>query len=216
MALPPSPPAPPVLGSAYRVVVTVLADGQLCMCSFDYSNTLGPINVPLDMAAFLGNWYTSCSGNLQACLPTSTTIQSVVAICLTDNSIANQFLTPNDPGSVAGNHLPLEMAAVNRRFSNFLKGKHSRGRYSMPAVPVSFTTPATSANNLNSAGLAAYALLNASVFGPFAGVSTLSQYTIMTRPPKGTPNYSRGVLVDENATDVLLGTVRRRKPGRGI
>lgn len=131
------------------------------------------------------------------------------------------FQAPAAPtvGTVAGHALPAEVTAVLEKFTS-LKGQHGRGRMEMPAVPISFTTPATNPNVLNAAGLVAYQNPGTLLTTPVAsGGVNYSPCLIARANPDADPIIlanNLAILVNDYDVRENLGTQRRRYPGRGI
>ena len=151
------------------------------------------------------------------CLTAQTNLYDVSVSCLTQSSVLGANIDlGNNPGTVTGSSLPLEVAAVCARQS-LLKGQHGRGRFSMPAVPVQFTTPSSNPNVLNAVGIVAYQVVCTSLNLPLTGgiIGTVKP-VIFTVPNPLDPVNVRAALVQFQYPKNYLGTVRRRKPFRGI
>jgi hypothetical protein len=107
------------------------------------------------------------------------------------------------------------MAAVFQK-KTALKGQHGRGRTSMPAIPNTFTTPATDPNIINATGLTAYLALANQLITPVAAGGNTWSLIVSTAPIPPVTLTTRGSIVTLITIDPTLGTIKRRKPGRGI
>jgi hypothetical protein len=212
-----NPLPPPYTGQPIRIVLQTRTSGQVCQNVFDYVSP-----TPLTLTAgrlltFAANWNSAMGAALQGILTADTVFLDTLAedinpgIVPTQSSAGLTGLTP----TVAGHSLPIEMGATMSKKSA-LKGQHGRGRITLPAVPISFTTPATDPNNLNGTGLTAYGVLEALLEGVISdGVVNYSP-VITVRPvaPATIPSHGAPIILFK--TQLLMGTARRRKEGRGI
>jgi hypothetical protein len=117
-------------------------------------------------------------------------------------------------GTVGATHIPMEMAAVVSKYT-LTKGQHGRGRNYWPCVPTSFVTPASNANSLNATAIAAYQTLanQTDAVGIADGAAEMF-LAVYQRPAKGFP-ATQAQAVENIIIRPVLGTVRRRRPGRG-
>jgi hypothetical protein len=208
-------PAPSITGNVARIVVVTSTQSQICNNTFDYMLP-GFTAGAGDMLNLITAWRTACKTFLLACLSPLTTY--LYTLC---QDLANgTFVTAqyNEAGGVVGTagatNLPLEMAAVIERYS-LLKGQHGRGHISLPAVPNTFTTPASDPNIINATGVTAYSALYAALLLQLTTTGGVWSPAIITRPVPPAVLPSKGVLVAGWTLRTLLGTVRRRKEGRG-
>lgn len=212
----PAPLNPPIAGSTLaRIVVECLCDHQRCMYSIDYLSNTVVVGKFVEVSNFEAQWEANLLAKLRACLAADCTLTSISAIAISDNSVQPVVSPQGLAGTVAGNHLPIEMAITIAKQSS-IRGRSGRGWLQLPGIPISFTTPATDPNILNATGLAAtntlcVELLHAVVSGAYTWTPVVS-----SRPPKGFPNYTRAAPLNGIVPRLLLGTVRRRKEGRGI
>jgi len=161
---------------------------------------------------------TTCRIAITGVLDSSCTYASVKVQCLNVPSrISYTFYTNGGvprPGVIGSTHLPKEMSAIISKYTS-TKGQHGRGRNYWPAIPVSFTTPATNPNNLNATGLAAYTTLwenfNSVDIVDGAVIMYVSVYTHV----KGNSPVTLAQNVATWVVQPILGTTRRRRPGRG-
>lgn len=122
-------------------------------------------------------------------------------------------------GVIGATHIPKEMAAVISKVTA-VKGQHGRGRNYYPAVPVSFVTPANNPNNLNLAAITAYNAVDTAWFaGTIVDAGTTMEPCVFTTPKTipgfAPPPVQQVALVTSFIVRAILGTVRRRRPGRG-
>jgi len=213
----PSPPAQPTTLSVGRFTVETVTDSVHCQNVFDFVST---INAPISQGDLLGaitqfraNFLVAFKGVVSPKTSFFSWSAAEIHYGVTPTQIILDVATTVGTAGATSN--PLEMAATIVKTST-LKGKHGRGRISMPAVPDTFITPATSPNQLNATGLAAYNALASALLAGFVGGSTTWTPCITTRPTPPATLVSNLVTVTGMATKALLGTARRRKPGRGI
>lgn len=217
MSSAPNPTGTPITGPVVKITLEVLCQSVRCQTSWHYVCQGAPVPPATDLTALLGAWNTIAQADLVACLPASATLVSLTAaevwFGLTPTVV--QAYAPATVGSVAGSNLPLEMGVVLEKVTA-LKGKHGRGRFFLPAVPISFTTPATDPNLLNAAAIAAYDLFRIDMkLSLAAGAHTYVPWVVASPiPPANNP--ATGSPVTNVLLRTLLATVRRRKPGRGI
>lgn len=213
-----NPDAPTVVPPQLKLVIDTKTQGQISQTVLSYNGALIPTYPTLtNLIDFITAWQAANETLYAACLSPDSTIErySCAEVGQGTCPTAVVILAPAVAGTAGAHNLPLEMAAVQDLRSS-LKGQHGRGRISMPAVPDTFTTPATSPNVLNATGHAAYSDLLASLL---LGVTTSMgawPWTIHTRPTPPATLVTRAVNVVSATTNDLLGTMRRRRPGRGI
>jgi hypothetical protein len=215
MPLPPSPPAPVITGPVLRATMFGRCNGQICENTHDYMARTMPLVTSTSMAAFAAGWTTTIEAAYQTVVPASDYLLLTTVACISLNTLVTITTAVNLAGLVAGNSLPIEMAAVVSRYSA-LKGKHGRGRFFAFGVPILFTTPASDPNLLNGAGIANYQGLGTSLLGPFVLGGVTWDPVISTRPVTPLVVVSRAAVVTSYFPQPLLGTVRRRREGRGI
>lgn len=213
-----NPPLPLSLSSMVRITVVVKTQGNLQLTAFDYicTNTINPSLA--DIQALRAAWQTASQTALLACLsPLSTIVQYITSELFYGTTPTDDLILGSPPVGTAGAfNLPLESSAVLTKLTA-VKGQHGRGRLKMPAVPETFTTPATDPNVLNSTGVAAYNQLVSTVQGGLTTGFGSWTWALFQRPPKGgTTLYSRAAAVETSNTELILGSQRSRKPGKGI
>ena len=208
--LSPMPPAP--TADIYRVRVQGEVEGALTLNVFHYRiNKTGatPTHAEFDslMSAleqpggFLDLLYPALhqAWTHELCLIDAPTYPSLAT---------NTYTMVAKGGTAAGIRLANQSAVVIQKRTNW-RGKHGRGRVSLPAVPQSFVT-GTSLTNLAAHNNFASAMMTIQSDGTNAftpGVlATLVQAGVLTH---GWNDLAQTLV------DVTLGTVRRRKPGVG-
>jgi hypothetical protein len=208
-------PSLPAVGSTQGVVVYKVVgsiESQLTINTFFY---LGPVNNPT--AAQLTALLTSISGvifnNYKACLSAdwSLTRETLDVVHRTDiNGVQSVANVPSVGGRPAL-HEPTEIAAVILRKSAF-KGQHGRGRLSLPAISTSDVGASSiigTALPTALAGLRGQMLLSASD-GVNSWVPCIAQRTNVS------PHFIvAAAQITSTSQNLLLGTIRRRKIGRG-
>jgi len=207
-----------LIAPAVRIIQQVRVQGQLCEIAFDWIARTAFTLTTSEMLSLISAHNSNSDVELLDCLSDQAVVENQVAISLTDASVP----TVNLPRSVlnvgtAGVHnLPLEMSATLAKYTP-LRGQHGRGRMSMPAVPVSFTTPATDPNLLNAAGITAYGAYIAKLVGTLTTATPKVWDPAVTERPV-TPDIitSRGGIINLMIVRPVLGTARRRKEGRGV
>lgn len=214
----PSPDAPTFPGCLLRMVVNTLTDGQICQNTFDYCDQLNTAPTVSFLQLFSTNWVSSFQTLLLAVLSPKTTIQSYTVSELRYGLVPTQVNLLGSPpvGTAGATSLPLEVSVTLDRTSP-LKGKHGRGRVQMPAVPNTFVTPATNASQLNAAGITAYTALASNLANTFFNSAGHSmQHCVSTRPTPPATQILNASIINNYIVQPILGTTRRRKPGRGI
>jgi hypothetical protein len=211
-----NPPATPLNGTTLRHVVQVTVQGQVTQVTFDYiASYVGPPS-PSQISGFVAAWTTTYETLFLACLPPTANLSAFITSELFFAATPTKVTIPPGPrpGTAGVNNLPLEMAAVINKASS-LRGQHGRSRTSMPAVPDTFTTPATDPNRINATGVGAYNALWNQLLVPLADGGNTYGLAILTRPLPPNTLYKNGVAVSSYNVNLTLGTARRRKPGRG-
>jgi hypothetical protein len=169
-------------------------------------------------AAIANSFYAMVATALRAMMDTSTYIMSVKVTCLTTITRVPYVAALNSGAGFAGTastpHLPKEMAAILSCYTAY-KGQHGRGRKYTAGVPTSFVTSSSNANSLNTSGVAALTALGTAVLaGTCVDGATVMSPCIYTRVKGATPVTNAAPITSTIARS-LLGTVRRRRPGRG-
>jgi hypothetical protein len=209
-------PAPPITGDCFRMQLGVLEEAQQCIFTCDYMGAgfLGPTNA--DMLALQTAWLAIIQGPLAA----------VIANTAATNYASTQLLstgtTPTLVQLVGGVGLggalcsPLEVSAIIS-FQSALKGQHGIGRRYIPAVPQAFcNTAAGKGSQLTAAAVTAYQALAFAMLTNVAAGAFVLQPAVFTRPVSPAFLVTRASLLLTSVVRPILGTVRRRRIGRGI
>lgn len=208
---------PALAVNAVRATFNYLIDNQLALWVLDYigsslaySGTGFELAMATSLAGALG---TTLRAMLSAdCFFTSVKVQSLT----TPSRMPGIFTvaTANQPGTVAGNHIPSEMSAICYKVTG-TKGQHGRGRLMLPGIPSSFLTPGTDCNRLNAAGSAAAQNFDTAVVGTTYADGGNTYAPGLTQRTLHGAATAFGALLTGLGTRLLLGTVRRRRIGRG-
>jgi len=210
-------PAPPVVsGPILRLTVeTTDPIGQRFQNILDYM-AAGP--VPLSQTivnAFIAGWQANAEAALKATLASDTTISRYTAADVVIGTTPTVIKLVSVAGTAAGHSLSGPVAAVITKYTA-LKGQHGRGRMYAGGVPDSFVTPAVDPNVLNAAALAAYVTLETGLLAPLAAGGVNWALCVSLRPIPPQTLVTNAALVTILQTEQPLGTVRRRREGRGI
>jgi hypothetical protein len=212
-------PAAPVINAAVaRLTLTLKTQNTLQEIVLDYLYNIGlVVPTPADLSAFEAQWEANHNTLMRACLSPLTDYFQI-SVAEIHFGVTPTLVLPflaGTSGTAGATNLPLEMAGTMQKKSS-LKGQHGRGRLSMPAIPNTFTTPATDPNVLNATANTAYlALLNQLIL-PVTVAGNAWQLAISTRPTPPQTLVTNAVVVSAMTIDPTLGTARTRKPGRGI
>lgn len=212
-----NPPLPAATGYVMQVLISGLIEGQRWVMDFGYMGVgaVPPTNAESTIAA---SWATLNGAAWQGTTVPTVSLDSIKVSCVTSPT-RNPFTLVNAAplplvGNNSGDHYPSTVAAVISKYT-LTKGQHGRGRNYTAGVPLSHVTTNVDPNALNAAGLAdlfsfATALENND---PSDGTNSV-ELCIYTRPPKGLP-VTLSSLVNQVIARPLLGTIRRRRVGRG-
>jgi len=211
-------PALPVIGTnhVYQVSVQGTVDGMVWIVNLAY---MGPNTVSTNTESNIATTFnTTCSTAIRGVMDSTALFTTIKVSSLDQPSRIPYVAAVNGgagyAGSVGATHIPIEMAAIISKYTN-IKGQHGRGRNYWPAVPASFVTPGTDPNRLNATGIAAYqTLITAIDNAAITDGATVMDLCIYTRPLKGQPVTNAQATITYIMRP-LLGTVRRRRPGRG-
>jgi hypothetical protein len=210
-------PLPSLVGAtAFELQVTGFIDNQIWIFGMQYIWTGGAVpnaNAELNLG---NNWATNCVTSLRGIIASDVQINQVKVSCLTIPARLPVYTSGGGLpafGSVAGNHIPSEMAGIVSRYTNF-KGQHGRGRFYVPGVPISFVTPAGDANRINALGVSAYSVFVANIVTPISDGTNNYSLAVIQRT-RGGAAATNGAAATQAFGRSLLGTVRRRRVGRG-
>lgn len=207
-SLPPVAPAGGVV--LYRVWGSI--EGQLTINTFYYGATV-PNPTPTQLATLLTNISAALYGSYKGCISSdwTTTKETLDVVHRNDLNGVVSVLNATVPGGRPALHEPSEIAIVVLR-KCAVKGQHGRGRIGLPAVS---STDVLSSHTFGAAIGVALALLQAAMLATASdGVNTWAP--VMIQRAATSP---RLVIGASNLTSItpsaLLGTIRRRKIGRG-
>jgi len=209
----------PALAAQPAVQITLFSvtSAQVCENTFQYI-TAGPaIPATSDLNQLAQDFWSLISAQAVLVTTGQTTFTQVTAALISSNNVPTGLYTlPGATvGAVAGSSLPLEMGAIMAKQTN-VRGQHGRGRITLPAVPISFTTPATDPNIINAAGLTAYLNLANKFNAVLISGGVTWNAAVVTRPIPPAAVATNGTPILRVVTRALLGTARRRREGRGI
>lgn len=211
-----NPQLPNLSTPVYQVTVSGSGEAGIWLINLAYLASASP-QTNLSEQNIATTWNTQCNVSLKACLNQTYTYTGVKVTCVTNpNRIpyTGTGLTGMGSGTVLSSALPSTVAAIFSKYTT-TKGQHGRGRNYMPAPPITFTTPASLPDYVNATGLTAYnSFLSAIQSASIVDGSTLMALCIYTRVAKGQP-VTQGQFCSVVQMRSLLGTVRRRRTGRG-
>jgi len=210
-------PLPLNVGPVIRVVTYIRIDGQQCLNTYDYTSAAAPAPSLATLAQFSVDWTAANGANLTAVLSSRATWTGNIVSCLSLNttpSAVDTFAVPL-AGAVVQPALPGEMAAILARYTS-VRGQHGIGRVMLPAIPITFTAPATDPNILTGAAVTAYNVLAVSLRTVVVSAGVNWVPVLSQRPAPGEALVTRSAGIVSYVTRTLLGTVRRRREGRGI
>lgn len=210
-----NPHLPPV-GNTFGIVsykIIGIIEGQQTVSTFTYQAA-----APSLTTAMMTTLMNSISGQLRG--PYATAVSVTWSLTEEDldfisrNDINGVFTTAHSGlvGSRGAPTLPTTVAIVLNRASN-VKGQHGRGRLSLPAVCAADTT----LSRVTAAGAitALVALEAAMLLTASDGVNTWTP--CIAERSQSSPRLAIGSSALQVVThDTLLGTIRRRKIGRGV
>jgi len=206
-----NPPLPKPTTNVYRVKFVGTLEGQIVLNTFYYSDGQPVLSATpskleslaqalLAPAALVDVYLTALSGGYQ--------MQYLLIDCPTSPTLQS-LQTPNIQGGLAPTpHLPTEVSTVILR-QTAVKGQCGRGRIGLPAVPETWvtlshvTTPAAYTN------VAAQMMIT-----EVNGVDNFVPGLYSRKGSHAFPTEGYASLISTRAT-TLLGTIRRRKIGRG-
>lgn len=208
----------PVLGTnnVFLVTMSGTVDGELWINNLAYMgiNTL----TSASESNIASSFYTAVKTAWQNVNDITSGFSTVKVTCVNLPARIPFVLQVNSgvavTGSIGNTHLPKEMAAITSKYTS-TKGQHGRGRNYWAGIPTTFTTPLTDPNELNSVGITAYnALLTAIQSTAIVDGAVVMSLCVYTRTLKGLA-VTNAQTVATSLVRTVLGTVRRRRPGRG-
>lgn len=194
----------------YRMIGSL--EGQLTVTTFYFSSGVAA-PTPAQLTTLLTNISTNLANQYATNISSDWTITRETLDVVHRADLAGVLSTARagQAGGRAGGHLPTENAMVLVRYTA-VKGQHGRGRIGLPPpAPADVTASRVSAAGLITTlnTLATQMLVTAS-----DGANTWTPCSVQraTVPPKLVVGFSPLTRIVVNT---LLGTVRRRKIGRG-
>lgn len=208
-----NPPGTPVgTGSVVEYIIQGSIESQLTINTFYYQAA-----TPLPSTAQLNTLLTALHTNLYAlyigCLSSDWTTTRELLNVVDINSLQGVISvgSAGTAGTRPAGHFPTEVAAILIK-RTALKGQHGRGRISLPAISLGDATASTI--TLGAAKTAQLALCTAMLLTASDGTNTWTPCVAQrnTASPRLVVAYANLTAV---APNYVLGTVRRRKLGRG-
>jgi hypothetical protein len=212
-----NPPLPTLANNVVRLTISMLTSGNVQEVSFCYYPATSISLTPAILTQLATDWWTTFGTDFAALLTADTQIVGIYAADISPGTTPTQFKTLTSTfGSQSGHALPLTDAAVLTWGTQF-KGQHGRGRTYMPAIPIGFTTPATDINRLNATpAIAAYSAFTAAMLTSVSSSARTWGFMIVTRPSPPAVIPTKGAYVFTWQVQPVIGTIRRRREGRGI
>lgn len=208
-----NPPLPLLTTPAYRVVVQFLCDNQVCIITQDYiMQTQGQSS--LSEYNIANAFKTAVQSSLQSVLDSTSSITSYKVACLSVPARMPYILASGVAGNVSNTHIPLEMAVIVTK-QTLTKGQHGRGRMYFPGVPSTFVSPLVDPNRINLTGSTAYQAVASAMTSASIVDSGNQALPAVTQRVHGGAAVVNGQTVASFVVRALLGTVRRRRIGRG-
>lgn len=203
----------PLTNDILRVKVVGTIESQVCVSSFFYKGPSLLNNCTLANLTDLGSGFVATGNMLTkylAAVSSDYVLTNVNIDCPTTPSLAPLITTQVGNGGGPTPHLPTEVCGVLIK-QTAAKGQCGRGRLSIPAVPSAWVT-ASKVTTLT----AYFALASQIETAITAGGDTFFPvvYSAKGSRTHPIPGYAAITLV-QPAAGALLGTVRRRKIGRG-
>lgn len=198
--------------STVEYIIKGTAEGQTVISGFSYY-----VALQFPSPTQLSNALTSISGILKTaylnCICIDYAMVSETLIVTSSNTTQGVVSTANAGalGARPTPHLPLTNAIIINKAS-VLKGQHGRGRLSLPCVSEGDTLNSyvSLAAEKNALAILALAMLTQGTDGANAYVPCITTRSPVT--PRLVTNY---VLMTAARVNFLLGTIRKRKIGRG-
>lgn len=210
--------APLITGDIARITTTFESpsgNSTLIQNTFDFMRAgFSPGDLTSEIVFLGAVFVNNVSTTWAAVMNGGQQLVNVTVAILSRNDIATSVQQPAFSGglSTATVNDMLAVVAVRR---TPLKGQHGRGRISLGAVPTTFF------------GANSNTVLTPLAYGKYVALCAVFQRDITTspgtwtpcittRPPKGTFLVTRAAADVIYSVDRVVGTVRRRKQGRGI
>lgn len=206
-------PLPVPTGNVFMLQLLGTIENQLTINTFYYQDNkvIGTpeANAETNLAQ---QWVTNVAVNYDSCISADWTSTGIKVTCLTIPSRIPVVYTTGFPsaGTGAAGHMPTEVSCVVQRRTNF-KGQSGRGRVGLPAVPLTAVTNSV----VNAAQLTKMtAFGNNMILSLVTAGATYSAGLVSRRGTLPNVTYGFAQLIS-TVNDTLVGTIRRRKIGRG-
>jgi hypothetical protein len=211
-----NPALPPIAGAVYLVTVGGDIDNQTWYCNFGYmASSFSQVSV--SESNISASFITNVIPAFKACLDPTNDITSVKVACVSVPTRAPFVQTGGSfplSGTAGATHLPSTVAGIISKYTP-TRGQHGRGRNYIPGIPNTFVTPTVDPDRLNSTGITAYNALATALDVQLTDTGgVVLDMCIFKRVAKGL-SVLNGQDVSTFQTRPLLGTVRRRRIGRG-
>lgn len=197
--------------NVYRSKVYGQIENQMTISTFWWTDSAALGTASLTHMQNLYNAMVLPAGFLAkylACLSADFALTEVIIDVPTSPSLAAFTQANTAAGTGPAGHEPSEVAAVIDRYTAF-KGQCGRGRVSLPAVPTTWVTASRLTTTTANAAFATQMLAAITSGGDTFTPGLYSHNGSRQQPGAGFAVLSQTVF------DTLLGTIRRRKIGRG-
>lgn len=210
-----NPALPVITTPLYEVSAIGAGEAGIFICNFAYLMLAGG-QTSASESNIATSWANNAAAAFRACLSNLYTLTSVKVTCVSNNTRMPFTNTANanlGVGTVGFFPLPSTNAGIISKQTT-VKGQHGRGRNYIPGIPTSFVTPAVAPDQLNAGALTAYTSLCVAVGLQVADGGTNGALCVYTRVKNGA-NVTNAAAVQTIFARPLIGTVRRRRAGRG-
>lgn len=205
-----NPPLPVALQNTFMVALKGDVEGQETLNTF-YYNDGGHVLTPTTEADMGAAWAAAILPDLLPCMTDDWTANYAEVTCLTTPSRLPVRTLLGVTGTRPVAHEPTTVSGVLRR-QTAIRGQCGRGRVYLPAVPVSFVDQSA----LNATGQAAYAVAIGALASGFTALTITYVAGLVSRKGPGGPGYLGFAPILHVSYDLVLGTCRRRRLGRGV
>lgn len=212
-----NPPAPLIApNNTYRFVVSRQrpgVDSTIYQNVFDYVSTTAGFPTT-DIGTLTDSFVTTVVNQMKPIMGVGALVVNVRGICTSLTTVADEIRVITVNGTDGGSPLNNMLTAVLTRYSG-LKGQHGRGRTCWG--PLTDTLVSTGdVNQLSARGKVALKAFAAACLTSIGSVGTIANPCVTTRPAQGQFVVTRAVALDNIIVQVVCGTIRRRREGRGI
>lgn len=203
--------------SVLRLSLQGVSEGNATVTVLDYlSSAVPPLTASYE-AAFATSFLAAIMSSFQALVTSTWSAVSVRVADVTRPTRApsiNLFPATTVVGAQPFPALPSTDAVVISKITA-VKGQHGRGRIFMPNVPVAFTLQPFQPEFLTPTALAGYIAFGNLLLNPIISSGITWDLCVSTRSVGAAP-VTNAAIVASMIVRTLLGTVRRRRLGRGI